>query len=96
MEDPDERLAAKQLGYTHISWDCFVNHYRSKSWDDLLLVESQDSYRELGWDASTWTGVGRAPASERMYWKDLTPNERKAANRLCYSEETWDKVFDMT
>ena len=91
-----EQLAAKQLGYTPTSWDCFANHYRAKTWDDLLLVESQDSYRELGWTRLLWTGVGRVPASERKYWKDLTPNERMAANRLCYFEETWDNIFDMT
>jgi hypothetical protein len=30
------------------------------------------------------------PLSESKYWADLTPEEKAAATRLCYFEETWD------
>jgi hypothetical protein len=40
-----------------------------------------------------WTDdVETYPLSEVTPWADLNPNEKAAATRLCYFQETWDSV----
>lgn len=39
-----------------------------------------------------WPGDEETPPSEDTYWRDLSPEEKAAATRLCYTEETWDDV----
>eukprot|EP00984_Skeletonema_dohrnii_P032762 scaffold27427_cov108-Skeletonema_dohrnii-CCMP3373.AAC.1 len=88
--DSVTREGAMELGfYTH-NWDCFINHYQAYYWssfhaDLLVAVET------LGWSEASWTNdMQSPPLSESKYWADLSPEEKAAATRLCYFEETWD------
>ena len=65
------------------------NENRSSFHNDL-----QVAIETLGWTEEMWTSddsdVG--PESESRFWVDLTPEEKAAATRLCYFEETWNRV----
>ena len=67
-----------------------MNHYQAYYWssfhaDLLVAVET------LGWTEDKWTNDMQAPPlSESKNWAELTPEEKTAATRLCYFEETWD------
>lgn len=43
----------------------------------------------VGYDKALWDGDGKPP-SEDKDWEELTADERKAAEVLGYTEETWD------
>jgi len=88
----NERDAASMLGFAEGTWDCFINHYEQYSWDDLALKGAQAHYRELGWTQAHWEHtITEVPYSEARWWDQLTDNEKKSANALCYFEDNWDK-----
>lgn len=96
--DFDERRGAIQLGYNKNTWDCFIDHYRSWTWDQLRLtnVDAYLSAMELGWTRTLWDNYdGRGddkPESDDKWWANLTDEEQIAANGLCYFRENWDQT----
>ncbi|KAL7540132.1 hypothetical protein ACHAXR_009881 [Thalassiosira sp. AJA248-18] len=91
-----EREAAEKVGFTELSWDCWQNHFKSYSWDELEFYGLDFPYLALGWTELSWNGVEPAPPSKSMTWKELTQDERTAASAsLCYFKDNWDGI-DMT
>jgi hypothetical protein len=45
----------------------------------------------LGWDEASWEGEAKKPPSEDKYWRQLTDEERSAAEKLGYTKESWDE-----
>lgn len=58
----------------------------------MLIVRSgiQDSYRTLGWTRSQWDDGSGTPSSENKDWDELTCNEKKAADFVCFFKENWE------
>jgi len=91
----NERGGARQLGLSVDTWDCFVNHYSEYAWSELS-ENIQVHYQDLGWTQSHWEEIATTlPSTESKWWGQLTDNEKKAANGICYFKGNWDKV-DMT
>ena len=74
----EEREAATQLGYSQESWD---------SWADLP-EESKVLWGVLGWNATNWE-IGGPSATEELKWGELTQEQRDAATKLGYQQDTW-------
>jgi len=89
-----EQLGAVQLGFNKNTWDCFMDHYRSLTWDQLRAARPAvyQSYWTLGWTRAQWDGDAAYPTSDDKWWAELTDRERTAANALCYFEANWDGV----
>jgi len=89
----EQREGAAELGFYSHTWDCFMNHYEAYYWSSFHN-DLQVAIETLGWTEEMWTSddsdVG--PESESRFWVDLTPEEKAAATRLCYFEETWNRV----
>lgn len=49
-------------------------------------------YVALGWTEKSWDDYDDPPATDGVYWPDLTPHQQGAAYELCYFRETWDEV----
>jgi hypothetical protein len=89
----NQRDAAVLLGFGEKSWDCFINHYESYSWEELESAGVQAQYRGLGWTESHWTQeTTESPYTESRWWDMLTESEKAAANGICYFEDNWDKI----
>mmetsp|Transcript_36199 Transcript_36199/g.65188 ORF Transcript_36199/g.65188 Transcript_36199/m.65188 type:complete len:398 (+) Transcript_36199:75-1268(+) len=89
----NERDGANLLGFTEGTWNCFVNHFEDFSWDELAEKGAQEHYEGLGWTQAHWEHTATdVPYTEARWWGQLTDNEKKAANGLCYFEHNWDKV----
>jgi len=89
----NERDGANLIGYTEGTWDCFINHYEDYSWDELAEKGAQAHYQGLGWTQEHWEHTtDDIVYTEGRWWGQLTDNEKKAANGLCYFKENWDKV----
>eukprot|EP00580_Thalassiosira_gravida_P021066 CAMPEP_0201681288 /NCGR_PEP_ID=MMETSP0494-20130426/51036_1 /ASSEMBLY_ACC=CAM_ASM_000839 /TAXON_ID=420259 /ORGANISM="Thalassiosira gravida, Strain GMp14c1" /LENGTH=403 /DNA_ID=CAMNT_0048165029 /DNA_START=494 /DNA_END=1705 /DNA_ORIENTATION=+ len=88
----NERDGASLLGHTQDTWDCFINHYEGYSWDDLAEKGVQTHFIELGWTQAHWehTADTIVPTDAR-WWGQLTDNEKRAANGICYFKDNWDK-----
>ncbi|KAL7532622.1 hypothetical protein ACHAXR_009153 [Thalassiosira sp. AJA248-18] len=92
----NEREGAQQLGYDEDQWDCFINHYKQYTWDELGEKGVQKHYEALGWTQGHWGGTtGEVAYAETKWWDQFTDNEKKAANALCYFQQNWDEV-DLT
>jgi len=63
-------------------WDEF-------GWADMTKAE-QAAWGALGWDADSWEGEAKAPASEDKYWNQLSQEEKDACKKLGYSKRLWD------
>ncbi len=79
------------LGFTADVWDCYMNHYRDYSWQELaddgvILFAILLGWNEDMWDTST------SPAMEYMFWDDLTIGEQQAAVEFCFTKEQWDNI----
>ena len=90
-----EATAAESIGWNQSSWDCWINHFKSLTWEDLIFVGVDFHYSALGWNALSWDGTKEAPPSAEKRWEELNENEQEHATELCYFQESWDKV-DMT
>lgn len=89
----NQRDGASLLGYTVDQWNCFLNHYEGFSWDDLADKGVQEHYEGLGWTRAHWEHTAETIVyTESRWWGQLTDNEKRAANGLCYFKENWDKV----
>ena len=56
---------------------------------DMTTAE-QDLWAKLGWNAESWEGEAKQPASEDKYWKQLSSEEQAAATALGYTKASWD------
>jgi len=63
-------------------WDNF-------DWDDMTKAE-QALWGVLGWDAESWAGDAKQPASEDKYWNQLNDKEKDACKGLGYNKRLWD------
>lgn len=91
--DFSEQLGAVQLGFSKNTWDCYMDHYRSLTWDELRSKHAAyHSYLALGWTRIQWDGDAVYPASDDRWWGHLADAERAAANGLCYFEANWNGV----
>ncbi len=79
-------------------WDCWINHYDSYSWSDLINSGIYAHFIGLGWSEVAWEDVEGevdSPESERKLWHELDETEQYHATELCYIQENWDRI-DMT
>jgi hypothetical protein len=83
------------MGWTDISWDCWNNHFRQYSWDDLTFYGLDFHFTALGWSRNSWEGNADPPPSHGKYWDLLNDVQRENANALCYYSNNWDRE-DMT
>lgn len=90
-DHPRAQAALQQLGFTQDTWDCYIAHYKSYSWDDLKKANVQAYYQELGYSHKAWEAQQK-PETDGMYWPDLTPTQQNAAYELGYFREVWDDV----
>ena len=75
-------------------WDCWINHYENYDWEELGPRDAnvQTWWEVLGWTEAAWDdGEGETITSD-MIWVDLTPEQRAAAEFLCYDQNEWDGV----
>jgi hypothetical protein len=64
------------------------------AWSQMNRTE-QDAWGRLGWDASNWGSTNTAlwPASAGQLWGDLRLRERRAAESLGFTAETWNGCY---
>lgn len=75
------------------SWDCYVNHYDDYSWEELEKYELVETFTTLGYDEYSWMDdKAPRPDVENENWVDLRPEERLAAEYICYFQELWDEI----
>ncbi len=63
--------------------------WEEAGWADMTTAE-QALWGKLGWNAESWEGEAKQPASEDKYWKSLSSDEQAAATALGYTKATWD------
>ncbi len=63
--------------------------WEEAGWADMTTAE-QDLWAKLGWNAESWEGEAKQPASEDKYWKQLSSEEQAAATALGYTKASWD------
>jgi len=90
--DSDEQDGARQLGFDTYTWDCFIDHYRSFSWDQLEEINVRDSMQVLGWTRDLWGSGLSNPTYEDNWWYQLSYDEQLAANAICYYEKNWNPI----
>jgi hypothetical protein len=64
--------------------------HKDKAWSDFSS-EEQGHWRTLGWDENTWKDENASVWSEKMSWDELYDDDKYAAERLGFDEESWDK-----
>mmetsp|Transcript_7524 Transcript_7524/g.15021 ORF Transcript_7524/g.15021 Transcript_7524/m.15021 type:complete len:650 (-) Transcript_7524:298-2247(-) len=89
---PSEREAAESIGWNQATWDCWINHFRSYSWENLVFYGLDLDYQSLGWTDLSWDGTEDAPPSNDKTWNELNELEKQYARKLCYFEDNWDMV----
>jgi hypothetical protein len=89
---PKIQQAMIKLGFSGAQYDCHMIHYRTYDWDELNEAGVQQHYVALGWTSGSWDEDDDAPATDGMYWPDLSQAQQDAAYELCYFRETWDEV----
>ncbi len=67
-----------------------IGFWEEVDWGDMTPAE-QTLWNKLGWDADSWAGEAKQPASEDKYWKQLSAEEQAAATALGYTKATWDE-----
>ncbi len=87
------RGAVEQLGIESEEWDCYVNHYRGYTWEEMEMEGVSLYYEWLGFNATRWEQEGGFVTKvDRRLWDQLGPSEQTAARELCYFEEIWNGV----
>ena len=85
------------IGWSSDTWDCYINHYKDYTWEQLQDVGVVLYYEILGYDQMKWnTVVGRKDNhafSESLTWQELPFREKLAAKELCYFEEIWNTNY---
>lgn len=82
----------EQVGFSASSWDCCINHYIGNTWQELEQRGVASSYEVLGWNEGTWSDHEFYPETERLFWHELSLDERHAAEQLCFTQELWDEI----
>ena len=67
-----------------------IAYWEEAGWEDMSSAE-QALWMKLGWDADSWEGEAKQPASEDKYWKQLSAEEQAAATALGYTKASWDE-----
>ncbi|EJK76256.1 hypothetical protein THAOC_01990, partial [Thalassiosira oceanica] len=83
--------AVDELGIGEESWDCWVNHYAGLFWSTLEERGLEKYYTALGWTAESWEGDAEKPATEDLYWDELSLDQQNAATNLCYFKNLWNQ-----
>jgi hypothetical protein len=88
----DNKLAASSIGIDDAKeWDCWINHYVGKTWDELGTEGVQEYYVVLGWNEFNWQGDELGfPKSEAKDYDELSSKEKDAAQNVCFDELLWD------
>jgi hypothetical protein len=80
----ERRLELESMGWTEEKWS--KESFGSKYWSDLTN-EELEAVMALGWTEETWSDEDPdEPACYGKSWWNLSPEERKAAEFLGYSE----------
>ena len=51
----------------------------------------QESFKTLRWTESQWDDGTGVPSTENKKWNELTCDEKKAADFVCFFQQNWDK-----
>ena len=85
---------AKELGFDQ-EWDCWINHFDSYSWNDIVSRKIGEHFTALGWTEKAWDGDEGPPESDSKSWSELSEVEQLHASQLCYDFDAWERI-DMT
>jgi len=86
-------MYATTIGFTTISWDCWVNHYIDYFWSEMVDEGVDQYWRALGYTELKWNGTDPSlPPSEEKKWAELTSEEQLAAEQICYMSQSWDTL----
>lgn len=88
----DQQQAASTLGFASDGrqWDCYQNHFEAYTWSDLRLQGVRRFFEDMGWSEQSWLGLAEPPSTENATWAELTPDQKDAAEHLCFFNYTWD------
>ncbi len=84
--------AIQDLGFNETVWDCYINHYRDFSWQELANEGVVVFAVILGWNEEMWDGMTSSPETEFMLWDKLNLGQQQAAIEFCFTQEIWDGV----
>jgi hypothetical protein len=75
-------------------WDCWQNHYIDYDWIQLEQAGVQSHWITLGYTTeSQWNDTSNfIPATEELFWAELTNEQQQAARQLCYMEGSWNEL----
>lgn len=94
MTNATQRDALRDMGFDANTWDCYMNHYWSYSWIDLVVEGLHAEAQVLGFTAQLWDN-GSQVATDSSDWVGLSDGEKRAARALCYFEGTWDGGYTL-
>ena len=91
-----DKSLIRSLGFNEMNYDCYMNHYKDYTWEEMVDIGVATYYEQLGYDILSFSGnyenySGEPPATASMSWSQLTLDEQLAAHELCYTEGSWDK-----
>ena len=92
----NEKELAREIGLGDQEvWDCWINHFDSYSWDDIISRSIGKHFIGLGWSEKTWNGDEGPPESDSKSWSELSETEQLHASQLCFDFDAWERI-DMT
>jgi hypothetical protein len=83
-----QQVRALGFGLNKIIWDCYLNHYRAFTWEQLLQMEVAGFYSVLGHNSASWQS-GEEPLGD-LPFSQLSPSQKSAAAALCFTENLWN------
>ncbi|CAB9522379.1 expressed unknown protein [Seminavis robusta] len=89
------KSAAEGLGIDEFFWDCLIQHYSNRGWNQLQALGVQDYFLTLDWTFASWHDIVPPPATDSMSFADLTMEQQEAAEQLCYLPETYPRGGDL-
>lgn len=88
---PEQQQATYVLGFAPKEiWNCYINHFTGFAWQDL--GDAEIPYEALGWTFDKWNALDSPPISENFDWSELSNDERDAAEMLCWTQITWERL----
>ena len=95
-----QRNVVDDLGWSDTTWDCYINHYKDYTWEQLQDAGVVLYYETLGYDEMKWNTASSSGGrkdhhafSESLTWQELPVREKLAAKELCYFEEIWNTNY---
>jgi hypothetical protein len=79
-------------GFYEKQWDCYIVHYSDFNWFLLERAGVTEYFMAFGWTKESWENDEDPEAWTTSRWEDLTQAQKKAANGICYFEETWNRI----